>query len=71
MKSISLDNGINYYSGGQERAVADVIIENWEAIVNFMDDDARERSHAQFEGGDELDFLNLYLSLASEDLILP
>lgn len=72
MKSISIDNGNTFYTGGQERALSAQIIENWDQITNLMDDDARERAHAQFdEEGDELDFLNLYLSLAPADLILP
>lgn len=70
MKRISIDNGRNYYSGGQERAISDQIDERWDAIVEMMDDETREHAHREFTGGDNLDFLNLYLSMASDDLVI-
>ena len=68
MKRLSLDNGATYIDG----EILQQIVDNWDRIVNAMDDVLRERVHQEavyWEWG-ELEFLLCYLANAREDLII-
>lgn len=67
-KKISLDNGRTFVSAHD--AMPEILRLNlWDAIVNLMDDEVRERVHA-FAPCDEGEFLIKYLELAEENLVL-
>ena len=67
-REISLDNGLTFTSAHD--AMPEILRLNlWDAIVNLMDDEVRERVHA-FAPCDEEEFLIKYLELAEENLVL-
>jgi len=43
---------------------------SWDTIVNYMDDDIREYVHRDIAPCSELDFLNRYLEVSPDDLII-
>lgn len=65
MKRISIDNGVSFCS--VEEALSRV---PFEVFVNAMDDDVRERAHADVAPCGIQKFLTHYLELAKEDLII-
>ena len=64
-KRISIDNGNTFATPA--KAVKNM---DWDAIVNAMDDEVREKVHAELAPCTGTEFLNRYLELASEDLIV-
>ena len=65
MKGISINNGFSFIE--PEEAVKQM---QWNAIVQMMDDDTREKVHDELAPCTELEFLIRYLELAPEDLII-
>lgn len=65
MKQISIDNGATMTT--PEQAIAAM---PWETIVQAMDDETRERVHAEIAPCDELAFLRCYLEQAPTDLVI-
>ena len=64
-KRISIDNGSTFITPAEAVKSMD-----WDAIVNAMDDEVREKVHAELAPCTNTEFLNRYLELASEDLIV-
>ena len=69
MKKISLNNGRTYLTA------KDVMIEInernlWDVVANMMDDDTREKVHSEFAPCTEEEFLNGYLAISEDDLII-
>ena len=64
-KQISIDNGNTFITPAE--VVKDM---DWDTIVNAMDDEIREKVHAELAPCTNTEFLNRYLELASEDLII-
>lgn len=68
MSRLSLDNGLNFFD---PKDLSDLEIgPYWDALVEMMDDDIRERVHYELAPCTDEDFLRRYLELAKEDLIL-
>lgn len=65
MKNISIDNG--YSTCTVKEAIQKV---DWDVIVNFMDDEIRERVHMEIAPCTEEEFLTRYLELAEHDLVI-
>ena len=65
MKRISIDNGNTYVTPAEAVAGMD-----WQTIAEMMDDDTRERVHAEIAPCTEIEFLTRYLELAPADLII-
>lgn len=67
-KRVSLDNG------NRKVDAADLtdgeIGQHWDALTHAMDDDVRERVHAELAPCSQRDFLSRYLELASDDLVI-
>lgn len=74
-KQISIDNGLVYLSVDDlfDQGYLDdeglTIDEIWDALVNLMEDEAREKTHAELAPCTKREFLTRYLELATEDLI--
>lgn len=68
MAQISIDNGLSF--NGPEELSELPLEEFWDALVEMMDDDIRERVHYELAPCTDEDFLRRYLELAKEDLIL-
>lgn len=67
MSRLSLDNGLNFFD---PKDLSDLEIgPYWDALVEMMDDDIRERVHYELAPCTDEDFLRRYLDLAKEDLI--
>ena len=64
-KRISIDNGSTFITPAE--AVKDM---DWDVIVNAMDDEVREKVHTELAPCANTEFLNRYLELASENLII-
>lgn len=65
MKQISINNGRSFCTPAEalnRLTLADMIV--------YMDDDIRERVHAELAPCTDREFLELYLALAAEDLII-
>ena len=68
-KKLSLDNGNSYLTAAEatpeigERGL-------WEVVVQAMDDDTRERVHAEIAPCTDEEFLQRYLELAEDDLVI-
>lgn len=68
MSRLSLDNDLNFCD---PKDLSDLEIgPYWDALVEMMDDDIRERVHYELAPCTDEDFLRRYLELAKEDLIL-
>lgn len=68
-REISLDNGLTFTSAHD--AMPEILRLNlWDAIVNLMDDDIRERVYTELAPCTEEEFLTRYLELAEENLVL-
>lgn len=74
-RMVSLNNGRTFLDA--EEAIEAMMQDgeawfaaNWNALVQFMDEDAREQVHAELAPCGELEFLKRYLEIAPEDLIL-
>ena len=68
-KFISLDNGHSYLTA--EAAMPEIDERGiWDAIVNMMDDDARQAAHAEVAPCTNAEFLAAYLARATDDLII-
>ena len=66
---ISLNNGSAYMNA--EDAMPEIIKRGlWKTVVEFMDDETRERVHAELAPCTELEFLRRYLELAPSDLVI-
>ncbi len=65
MKHISIDNGNSWTT--PEAAIAALGLD---VIVNYMDDDTREKVHSELVPCTEVEFLTRYLELANDDLII-
>lgn len=42
----------------------------WDVVANMMDDDTREKVHSEFAPCTEEEFLNGYLAISEDDLII-
>lgn len=68
-KMISLDNGHSYLTAAEampeieERGL-------WDALVNLMDDDAREQVHDELAPCTDAEFLARYMEIAPYDLVI-
>ena len=69
MSEISLDNG-NTFTSAHEAMEQIESLGLWDAIVEAMDDELRERVHAELVPCTEEEFLSRYLELSEEDLII-
>ena len=68
-KEISLDNGITYMAA--EEAMDEINARNlWEVVVQMMDDETRELVHGELAPCTDAEFLERYLEIAPEDLII-
>ena len=68
-KEISLNNGLTF--AGAHDAMPEILRRDlWDTLVNLMDDDTRERVHAELAPCTEEEFLTRYLELAEENLVL-
>lgn len=69
MNYISINNGRTWYTAHE---IIDEILENnlWDAVVEMMDDETRERVHYELAPCTEEEFLNRYLEIAPDDLII-
>lgn len=68
-KEISLNNGHTYMTA--EEAMPEIMERGlWDVVVMFMDDETREKAHSLVAPCPELEFLEKYLELADEDLII-
>lgn len=68
-KEISLDNGLTFVSAHE--AMPEIQRRNlWDAIVNLMDHDTRERVHAELAPCTEEEFLTRYLELSEENFVI-
>ena len=66
---ISLDNGRTFMTA--EDAMFEITeCHLWDAVVNAMDDDLREKVHAQFAPCSNAKFLREYLVLSPTDLVI-
>lgn len=65
MKRISIDNGSTWISA--EEALNQMPLDT---MAVYMDDDTREAIHAELAPCDDLEFLQAYLGLAKDDLII-
>lgn len=65
MAKISVDNGNSYVS--PEEAINSV---DWNEIVTFMDDEVREQVHSELAPCTDLEFLERYLEITEENLII-
>lgn len=71
MARISIDNGNSYIDHDEVAELREAIdYVGWDAIVNVMDDDARERCHIESDATDEALWLADYLRIADEDLVI-
>lgn len=69
MSEISLDNG-NTFTSAHEAMEQIESLGLWDAIVEVMDDEIREKVHAELAPCTEEEFLARYLELANENLII-
>lgn len=76
MKKVSIDNGQTYIPASDVPAEW-LIGPQWDALVSMMEDYIRERAHMAFAGFDiqdeaarNLEFLKLYLQLATDNLTI-
>jgi len=65
MKKLSIDNG-NSYTTKFSKAIKKL---GWDTIVNFMDDDIREKA-TNIAPCTDREFLIYYLKLANDNLII-
>lgn len=65
MKRISINNGRSYVTVGEALKEID-----FDAIVNYMDDESREQVNKELAPCTEQEFLTRYLELAENDLII-
>ena len=71
MARLSIDNGASYIDGDDLDGLREAIDEaGWDAIVNMMDDDAREACHMTSDATDEAAWLADYLGMAPCDLVI-
>lgn len=69
MLEISLNNGTTRMTADEALPVIDDR-DLWDAVVEFMDDETRERVHAELAPCTDRAFLRRYLELAPEDLTI-
>lgn len=67
---ISIDNGLTFIGAEELDEHTDEIGARWDAIAEAMDDETRERVHAELAPCSEIDFLRRYLELAPCDLVI-
>nr|DAG48299.1 MAG TPA: hypothetical protein [Bacteriophage sp.] len=68
---LSVDNGTTYIAADEDdelQAAIDKV--GWNTIVNFMDDDAREKAHRDVAPCTDLEFLKYYLEIAPYDIVI-
>ena len=69
MKKISLNNGVTFTNANE--AMKEINERNlWDVVVNFMDDDTRERVAYEFGPDTNSEFLEKYLEIAEDDLVI-
>lgn len=69
MCEISLNNGVTRMTADEAMPVIDDR-DIWETVIGCMDNETRERVHAELAPCTEQVFLRRYLELAPEDLII-
>ena len=67
-RRISLDNGTSYQTS--KTITTDNLVGCWDRITAAMDDETRERVHGELAPCGRREFLDRYLELAEEDLII-
>ena len=67
-KEISLNNGTTFYFA--DELSDDIINKNWQLLTVAMDDDVREKVHLELAPCTNREFLNRYMEIATEDLII-
>lgn len=65
MRKLSYNNGVTFCSVDEMLCRRD-----WDTIVSFMEDDAREEVHRKFAPCSAESFLRHYLEIAPYDLIV-
>lgn len=66
---ISLDNGLTFLSAAE--AIEEIMRKDlWETVVNYMNDEIRERVHGELGPCSEMEFLVRYLELAEDNLVI-
>lgn len=69
MKKISLNNGTTYLDAAE--AMGEINARNlWDTVVGMMDDETRDKVHAELAPCTEEEFLNGYLENAADDLVI-
>ena len=71
MVKISFNNGCSFKSYN-DLSVDDIdyINKDWDNIVSYMDDDAREEVHSELAPCNKLEFLKRYLEIAKTNLVI-
>nr|DAQ95961.1 MAG TPA: hypothetical protein [Caudoviricetes sp.] len=68
---LSVDNGFSYIAADEDAELQAAIDKvGWNTIVNFMDDDAREKAHRDVAPCTDLEFLKYYLGIAPYDIVI-
>lgn len=65
MADISINNGNSFCTPEEAMEKFD-----WDVIVHYMDDNAREQVHGELAPCSEFEFLVRYLEIAPHDLII-
>jgi hypothetical protein len=65
MKRVSIDNGHSFVTAGEALSAIRL-----NAMIPYMDDEAREAAHNEVAPCSEKMFLEKYLELATDDLII-
>lgn len=65
---ISFDNGNKFFD--VDDLTDEQIDDNWDVIAELMDDDTREQVHSELAPCTNREFLERYLELATDDLII-
>lgn len=65
MKQISINNGATYTTAAE--ALEEISLDT---MADYMDDDAREAVHNELAPCSDIEFLERYLEIAPDDLIV-
>lgn len=68
---LSVGNGFSFISADEDAELQAAIDKvGWNTIVNFMDDDAREKAHRDVTPCTDLALLKYYLEIASHNIVI-
>ena len=69
MKKISLNNGMTYMHA--EAAIEEINDRDlWDVVIASMDDETREKVHAELAPCTEKEFLERYLEISDQDIVV-